>query len=202
MSDIVITDNFLQMPNLVREWALKQEFKDDKGFIEKYKEYTNWPGLRSEHVVELDKEYADIVLNKVATIAQTSFGMKNISIKSYFQITRQQDGDSWVHIDNGFDVAGVLYLNPNAPVRSGTTLYRCLNRDKWSSYIGTEDIKHINEQDNIELYNELFEPVDMIGNVFNRLIMYRSEYFHKSNKYFGSNINDGRLTQVFFLKGE
>ena len=202
MSKVVIIDNFLQMPKVVREWALHQEYKDDKGFIEKYKEYTNWPGLRSEHVMELDATYADIVLGRVAQLTTQYFGLQNVSIKSHFQITREQDGDSWVHLDNGQDFAGVLYLNPDAPVRSGTTLYRCLNREKWSSYIGTEEVKHINEQDNVELYNELFEPVDMVGNVFNRLILYDANLFHKSNKYFGTDINDGRLTQVFFMKGE
>ena len=202
MSDIVIVDNFLQMPNLVREWALRQEYKDAEGFIAKYGEYTNWPGLRSEHVVELDKEYADIVLGRIAAMGQSHFGLQNVSIKSFFQATRESDGDSWVHIDNGFDVAGVLYLTPNAPIRSGTTLYKCLNRDKWSSYIGTEEVKHINEQDKVDLYNELFEPVDIVGNVYNRLIMYRSDYFHKSNKYFGTELNNCRLTQVFFMKGE
>ena len=180
----------------------RQEYKDAEGFIAKYGEYTNWPGLRSEHVVELDKEYADIVLGRIAAMGQSHFGLQNVSIKSFFQATRESDGDSWVHIDNGFDVAGVLYLTPNAPIRSGTTLYKCLNRDKWSSYIGTEEVKHINEQDKVDLYNELFEPVDIVGNVYNRLIMYRSDYFHKSNKYFGTELNNCRLTQVFFMKGE
>jgi hypothetical protein len=56
----------------------------------------------------------------------------------------------------------------------------------------------INEKDNIKLYNELFTPIDYIGNVFNRLVIYNGEAYHKSTEYFGTDKNDARLTQVFF----
>jgi hypothetical protein len=47
-----------------------------------------------------------------------------------------------------------------------------------------------------------WELVDRIGNVFNRLIMYRADNYHVSLDYFGKNMYDGRLFQVFFFNTE
>ena len=44
--------------------------------------------------------------------------------------------------------------------------------------------------------------VDRIGNVFNRLIMYRADNYHVSLDYFGKDMYDGRLFQVFFFNTE
>jgi hypothetical protein len=64
---------------------------------------------------------------------------------------------------------------------------------------GYNTLKTINRVENKALYDELFTPIDIIGNVFNRLILYPGTAYHKSNDYFGKDVNDGRLTQVFFV---
>jgi hypothetical protein len=203
----LILDNFLPYPTVVREWAINQKYYTAKEFSEKYNQHTDWPGRRTEHVVDLDKDYANVVLSQISNIAQKSFGLtNNMSIRSYFQLTLESDGDSWVHQDNDIDLAGILYLNPNPPVNSGTTIYHCKNEAYWQSFMSTtegyETLKSINRIDNSELYNHLFNPIDDIGNVFNRLILYPGITYHKSNDYFGDSIKNGRLTQVFFMKQE
>ena len=204
--DVMIIDNFLQFPIQVREWALQQEFNDAEYFRDKYKEHTDWPGLRSEGVLDLDENYANIIFTRLAELIQRSYHINNLSIKSYFQITREQDGASWVHQDNNVKYAAILYLNPNADHTCGTTLYRCNNVVKWTSFMsdqtGYQTLKRINELEDVKLFNELFTPIDQIGNVFNRLLIYRGDIYHKSNKYFGKEIRDSRLTQVFFINGE
>ena len=47
-----------------------------------------------------------------------------------------------------------------------------------------------------------WEMVDRIGNVFNRCVMYRADNYHVSLDYFGKNMYDGRLFQVFFFNTE
>ncbi len=47
-----------------------------------------------------------------------------------------------------------------------------------------------------------WEMVDRVGNVFNRLIMYRADNYHVSLDYFGKDMYDGRLFQVFFFNTE
>ena len=47
-----------------------------------------------------------------------------------------------------------------------------------------------------------WELVDRFANVYNRLILYRGEYFHTSLDYFGTNKENGRLFQTFFFDTE
>jgi hypothetical protein len=203
---VLILDNFLEFPTVIRSWAIQQNYYDSKEFSELIGQHTDWPGKRTNHVVDLDKMYGDIILTKVANIASSFYGLKSVSIRSYFQLTTEEDGDSWVHQDNDTNVAAILYLNPSAPVTSGTTLYRCNDINRWTSYMadqrGYNTLKTINALENKQLYEELFEPTDIIGNVFNRLVVYKGTEYHKSNNYFGDCKENGRLTQVFFIKGE
>ena len=68
-------------------------------------------------------------------------------------------------------VAGLLYLTPNPPPDSGTIIYT----------------------------PPPHQEQDIVGNCFNRLLLYSADAYHKSNKYFGSSLRDGRLTQLFFI---
>jgi len=80
---------------------------------------------------------------------------------------------TWIHRD-GCDWAGVLYLTPDAPVEAGTALY-----------------------------NENDELVTAIGNVYNRLVLYKGNIDHSSMiPGFGNSPETGRLTQVFFFNAE
>lgn len=80
-------------------------------------------------------------------------------------------GDStWIHKD-ATEWAGVLFLTPDAPINSGTGIF---DQDK--------------------------NLVTMIGNVYNRLVLYRGDLYHRSMiSGFGNSIENGRLTQVFFF---
>lgn len=173
--NLIVIDNFLPYPNVVRTWALSQRFFNCEEMTQHTGHPNTWPGLRTITVNELDTNYADIVLSRISHIAQTVFGVTaNLSIRSSFQLTNEKDGDSWIHVDDDVDLAGLLYLTPNAPISAGTTTYT----------------------------PPPHKEVDKIGNVYNRLVMYRATTYHKSSGYFGSTVNDGRLTQVFFVKGE
>jgi hypothetical protein len=201
--DSLIINNFLPYPKQVRAWALQQEFLNAKEFTEKYDKHTDWPGSRTDHVYDLDNEYGDNVLTAVANIITRMTGKQGVSIKSYFQLTCETDGDSWVHQDNDIDYAAILYLNPNSDPAAGTKLYKCNDVDKWTSYMtdqeGYNKLKTINSKEDTDLYEQLFTPIDSIGNVFNRLVIYKGDIYHKSSKYFGTTKEDGRLTQVFFM---
>lgn len=202
MSVLIIND-FLPWADKARDFALHQEYFTAKQFSEKYGKHTDWPGRRTEHVVDLNKRYADVVLTEIANLARVNFQLENVSIRSYFHIATKEDGDSWVHQDNNVDLAAVLYLTPNAPMTSGTTLYKCNDTVKWESYMssqeGYEILKRINREERTDLYDELFTPTAIINNVYNQLVMYQGNEYHKSNDYFGDSLENGRLTQVFFI---
>lgn len=192
-------DNFLPYPNVVRSWALSNYFYNSEEFSKRIGSNTSWPGIRTDHVMDLDESYANTILNQVSEIARKSFYNAPLSIRSYFQICQKSDGDSWIHQDNDVDIAAILYLSPNAPISAGTSLYKCNDYSAWSQ-LDIQSMKQINRIEKKELYEKLFTQVDVFGNVYNRLVMYRGDVFHKSNDYFGSTKEDSRLTQVFFLK--
>lgn len=169
---LLAIDNFLLYPKVVRDWALSQEFYTDKELSEKFKTSNTFPGKRTIQVHELDIQFANTVLDKVANIVKHNFGLNHdLEIASSFQLTVKSDS-SWIHKDDNVLVAGVLYLTPDAPVNSGTIIY-------------TEPPHKVK---------------DIIGNVFNRLILYNANEYHKSAKYFGQDNLNCRLTQVFFIK--
>jgi len=170
--NLIILDNFLPYPNVVRTWALNQKYYSSKEISEINNGENTWPGLRTINVNELDIGYADMVLSRISYLAQSTFGLtENLSIRSSFQLTKEIDGDSWIHMDNDVEVAGILYLTPDAPIDAGTTIYT-----------GHPHVAR-----------------DIIGNVFNRLVLYKATEFHKSTKYFGNTNENSRLTQVFFI---
>jgi hypothetical protein len=44
-----------------------------------------------------------------------------------------------------------------------------------------------------------FELVDVVGNVYNRLVLFDAKMIHAASNYFGNNLNNGRLFQIFFF---
>ncbi len=88
--------------------------------------------------------------------------------------------------------AGVLYLTPDAPLSGGTALYR---------HKASGDRFKVGEDHESYDYTK-WEQVDRVGNVFNRLVLYRGDMFHASLDYFGSTYEDARLIQTFFFTTE
>ena len=184
-------DNFYSNPMDVREFALKQEFKV-RG---------NYPGQRTESFLNdsIKKTLRDILYPFAGEV--TNWGGE---YTGSFQYTTAYDR-SWIHADSTTDWAAVCYLTPNAPVSAGTGIFRH-KATGWQHY----DYKRENEPgykesgppgDEMQDYTK-WEMVDRVGNVFNRLIMYRADNYHVSLYYFGKDMHDGRLFQVFFFNTE
>lgn len=189
-------DDFYANPNEVREFALKQEFKV-RG---------NYPGQRTRSFLSepLKKKFRDILYPFAGEITYWGSDDPENNYTGSFQYTVASDR-SWIHADSTTDWAAVCYLTPDAPLSSGTGIFRH-KKTGWVHY----DYKRQNEPG----YNEMAPPgcdmqdytkwemVDRIGNVFNRLIMYRADNYHVSLDYFGKDMYDGRLFQVFFFNTE
>lgn len=186
----LIIDDFYTNPIEVRNFALQQE----------YKVRGNFPGERTksflnDNIKDLIQKVLEPTVGKV-----TNWGGE---YTGSFQYTTSKDR-SWIHTDSYTDWAGVCYLTPDAPLSSGTGLFKHkeTNITTWKNYEGQEDdpIYKIISTDSQD-YTK-WEMVDRIGNVFNRLILYRSNNFHVSLDYFGTDKENGRLFQVFFFNTE
>ena len=44
-----------------------------------------------------------------------------------------------------------------------------------------------------------FDLVDVVGNVYNRIVLFDARLIHAATQYFGNEINNGRLFQLFFF---
>jgi hypothetical protein len=184
-------DDFYSNPLEVREFALKQEFKV-RG---------NYPGQRTQSFLTdaTKKTLRDILYPFAGEI--TNWGGE---YTGSFQYTTSADR-SWIHADSTTDWAAVCYLTPDAPVTAGTGIFRH-KETGWMNF----DYKREHDEEYMKQappghhsqdYTK-WEMVDRVGNVFNRLIMYRADNYHVSLDYFGKDMYDGRLFQVFFFNTE
>jgi hypothetical protein len=193
---LIIIDNFYNNAIDTRNYILTQEFAV-RG---------NYPGQRT-------KSYANKYLQAIIQKYVEPFGGKitefpmpkedgSDASKIYngsFQYTTSRDR-SWIHIDGFNNWAGVIYLTPDAPLRSGTAFYKL--------YDGTtckKDMEILDNKKDIDRCSQdvtKWEEVDKVGNVFNRLILFNANRFHMSMDYFGDTKENGRLFQVFFFSTE
>ena len=183
-------DNFYSNPMDVREFALRQEFKV-RG---------NYPGQRTESFLSdaTKKTLRDILYPFAGEI--TNWGGE---YTGSFQYTTASDR-SWIHADSTTDWAAVCYLTPDAPLTAGTGIFKH-KETGWSNFdyrnYDPEYLKQAPPGHDSQDYTK-WEMVDRIGNVFHRLIMYRADNYHVSLDYFGKDMYDGRLFQVFFFNTE
>ncbi|MGC1644866.1 MAG: hypothetical protein WA741_03485, partial [Candidatus Sulfotelmatobacter sp.] len=91
--------------------------------------------------------------------------------------------DSWNSVGaDGW--AGVLYLNPVAPIEGGLHLWRNINREKQFDWMTPP---------------QNWQLVDSFGNLFNRLILVRGDLPHSGAGGWGSRLEEGRMYQTFFF---
>jgi hypothetical protein len=186
----LVIDDFYSNPLEVRDFALKQEFKV-RG---------NYPGLRTDSYLNdtMKKALRDILYPFAGEI--THYGD---DYTGAFQYTLSSDR-SWIHADSTTDWAGVLYLTPDAPISSGTGIFKHKKTGMMTfDYRNTSEeyIKQSPPGEDSQDYTK-WDMVDRYGNLFNRLILYRADNYHVSLDYFGNTKENGRLFQVFFFNTE
>jgi hypothetical protein len=197
---IQIVDDFYQDPDRVRRYALEQKF---------YKRVGDYPGLRCDRLSDLNRPFFEFFANKLTEL----YFDKNVNIEydiiSNFQSIDGRHSKGWIHQDdNGyFDVAGVVYLSPDAPIGAGTSIYRPtvdvvkpkpedIPIDPYS--IENIDMDEYDKQQ--EIYNSQFEKILEVGNIYNRLVVYPVTEWHTQSGFFGVDKESSRLTLVFFAK--
>jgi hypothetical protein len=175
----IVIDNIYSEPDKVREFALKQNFIS----------HEQWhKGKRTDECFLFDglKEAFE---NYIGT---TIPHWAKHGTNGCFQYCI--GGDQLVYHYDGQQYAGILFLTPDAPPMSGTSFYR-------SKY--TKNMKVFND-DNIVFQNGFLDPtgfdvVDVVGNVYNRLVIFDAKLIHAASCYFGTNKENSRLFQLFFF---
>jgi len=193
--NIIVIDDFYQNPDAVREFALRQEFKV-RG---------NYPGQRTESFLNdgLKDSISKILEPHAGKVTYWGDNGSGVNYTGAFQYVTSLDR-SWIHSDGTTTWAGVCYLTPDAPITAGTGLFR----HKATGLRGWNYGQHTKEEtDNNPANKETqdytkWEMTDMVGNIYNRLVLYRGDMYHVSLDYFGTDKYDGRLFQTFFIDTE
>ena len=178
-TNLIVVDEFYNNVDDVRKFALSQQF-DVTG---------NYPGVRTQNFI--NDSTKQTIQNLVSeSVSDWLDGPEGYS--GAFQLTTSEH-KSWVHNDSYNNWAGVLYLTPDAPVSGGTGFFR-------SKIDGSLTSTSHDLGDGVYQNMSLWEKVGEVGNVYNRLILFRADQWHTSLDYFGDDLHNGRLTQVFFFK--
>jgi hypothetical protein len=180
IQSLIIVDNFYKNPDDIRKFALSLEYNYHKDYHK---------GKRTDRPYRFDglkEQFEKLMGNKIKNWEQ--YGTNGV-----FQTCVA--GDQLVyHIDQQ-QYAGIIFLTPDAPPETGTTLYRSKHTKKTKVGKDEHDIVFKNGF----LDSTEFDVVDVVGNVYNRLILFDSQQIHSATEYFGNNLTNGRLFQLFFF---
>jgi hypothetical protein len=183
MNSVFIIDNFYEDPYAVREFAMNQEYEEDgegRGYIgRRTKKQFFPPGLK--------ERFEEIIGEPIVKWEEHGFNGRFQYNVAGQKLVYHCDEQKW---------AGLIYLTPDAPYQAGT---RLLAHKKTR-------VRFNKEPRIMECFNQHtfldgtpFETVDHVGNVFNRLVIYRGGLIHAASEYFGWNIENSRLWHMFFF---
>jgi len=181
---IHIVDNFYADPHAVRDFALTLNYWDDPGFIGKR--------TRERYIIPGTKEaFEDIMGMKITGWDNDTY---RYGMNGRFQ--HNVSGEKLVYHCDLQAWAAMIYLTPNAPYESGTTMYaHKKTRVRFNTEPGIDEV--FAPQNFLD--PTPYEPVDVVGNVFNRLVIFSGGLIHAASCYFGDNINNCRLWHMFFF---
>lgn len=175
-----VIDNFYNDPENVRALALSLGFTV----------IGNYPGLRTAPCggpwfYDIQKVFEKIIGKKITYFPQ--------GYNTAFQYTNE-NSKTWVHHDDT-EWAAVVYLTPNAPIEAGTGIFR---HKETGVFLHEEGVtRDFNKESVLE---QDWELIASSGNIFNRLVLYKGNYYHRSLKAgFGIDQHNGRLFQTFFF---
>ena len=184
MLDVFVFENFYENPDEVRDYALNQTFNIEG----------NYPGWRTKPAVpEQSEKLKNFIQEKIIGEEITHWPEE---YNTAYQYT-DKDCVTWVHHD-ATEWAGVVYLTPNAPVDSGTSIYRLKETGvyQWNPDDDSTDYNNGEIPRDITKWEEILS----VGNIYNRLVIYKGTYYHRSKiPGFGNGKEDGRLFQTFFF---
>jgi hypothetical protein len=176
----IIVDNFYTNPDAVREFALSCDFQLHPN---------NHKGKRTDACYRfegLKERFEEIIGRKICN-------WEKYGTNGCFQICVA--GDQLVYHRDDQQYAGVLFLTPDAPVQTGT----CLLRSNATKKMKVAPDEHSLVFKNGYLDSTEFEVVDVVGNIYNRLVLFDSHCIHAATEYFGNTADNGRLFQLFFF---
>ena len=198
LQDVIVIDNFYRDPMRVREFALSLEYENET--------VPNYPGFQSR-IPALSQGAIDKLSSAIGDSIDLDICRH---LMGYFRyITYSGNSRLHVHLD-GYDWTCVIYLTPNPAAGTGTSFYRhrrtgligppSLAQMKVMGFQDFDDFEdQVVEIDTLD--DSAWELLGHVENQFNRCVIFpASRLFHSHSSAFGKGIEDGRLTQNFFIQ--
>jgi hypothetical protein len=206
---LTVVDNFFDDPDEVRRFALAQEYEKDPRGV--------WPGQRSRPLHLLHPIFFEQTFHKLFSLFYTKAQTEvHWEIDATFQKVDSGYDAGWIHVDSGYTslnddsqvvMSGIVYLTPDMPINSGTSIYRLkkgvlaasatLNQLKEQHYNGLLNKEDVDGYRSI--HNDQYEETVKVGSIYNRLITFEANQPHAAQHFFGDSSNS-RLTLVFFVR--
>lgn len=193
---VTVTDDFFEDPDSVVEFARQLEYLPA--------EDGSWPGKRSGPLHLLNPELFQLVCEQTLNLFYNTADLTwNCDVR--FQLIDNSYSDGWVHRDRGLVLTNIVYLNKNANLRSGTSIYR----KKRNVFYGREmhpdkkEASYLNkisrdEETKFRLENNgLYEETIKVANVYNRMVSFDGNMLHAAQNF--SEGEEPRLTMVVFV---
>ena len=198
---VTVVENFYENPDSVRTFALNQKYK----FRSQMKDTPYvFPGCRSKDLSSINKPLFESVSKKIISLFHNAEqDYMQWAIATSFQSVSAEYGHGVIHTDQNTVFAAVLYLTPDAPLDSGTSLFKPnakFDEEKYQWSLKEND-KRFDEGKLImdTSYHDMFDEIVRVNNVYNTLILYEGRHYHAANQFFGKTLKDSRLAQVFFV---
>jgi len=190
--ELIVVDDFYENPDEIRNFALSRRFAP-------HLEYHKGQRTESKYIPNGIKETLEDLLRMKIT------SWEDQGANGVFQFCTAEDALVY-HVDTQ-TYAAVVYLTPNAPASCGTTFFRSKSNGLLHSPTD-EDAKKLNKSKD-ELFFEIFknnfydktdlEVIDVVGNVYNRLVIWDAKLIHAASEYFGNQKENSRLFHMFFF---
>lgn len=198
---VTVLENFYENPDAVRTFALSQKYQYRHQL--KNAKYV-FPGCRTKDLSIINKSLFESVNKKIISLFHNAeHDYMRWEISSSFQSVSAEYGSGVIHTDDNTVFAAVLYLTPDAPLSSGTSLFkpnRSFDEEKYQWSLKEND-RRFDEGKLImdTSYHNMFDEIVRVNNVYNTLILYEGRHYHAANEFFGKTLKDSRLAQVFFV---
>ena len=170
----------------------------------------SWPGMRFHGALN------ETELNAIETLVKSLTGKNKLWMEqptgglrldcNIVQLVGEKESSSHPHTDSRTlcRYACVIYLSPNPQPNSGTSFCRLRYPN---GAIGGNMVAapHNNLVDALKVKGlpiEAWYEDLRVENVFNRMILYKSNFVHCATGYFGKELREKRLTTVFFWMTE
>lgn len=189
--EFLVVDNFYDDPDAVRNFALKQKFNADENYHK---------GSRTIERFLCDKTHKkfESLLNKKIPDWYAH------GVNGVFQYCTSEDALVY-HYDSQ-TYAATIYLTPDAPSQCGTSFFRS-NNNKLTK-VSDEELERLGKSES-EISQEIFntgfydktnlELIDVVGNIYNRLVIWDAKLIHAASEYFGNDKTNSRLFHLFFF---